>query len=277
MIAKKTFDIMQNEVLAALNEVFDLIRKASPENFILILADSEYKSHYELVKPPLNPYVISDTEDKTWDENRMQFLIEFLRTFYSFPPDNEFVDDSPVRMNMEMMIYAHIWESKSFLKTLFRLARLCDNMQYDWKVSIPPMSKHKFIRFSIRDIFKARNLSLSNVMTKGFHTSLRNAFAHSEFAFDFQNNRIWLENVRNKNIRLKQWKIYDLSFDEWTIRFSYSVLLNYHLFNQIYARRATLVKDFGTDTFIIDHPSSKHGTNRVKIIYHQDNDAFGFV
>ncbi len=68
------------------------------------------------------------------------------------------------------------------------------------------MSKHDFIRCHIRQIFKDLNFDIWKVIKEGFHTSLRNAFAHSEYSFDTMNNhnRINLYNYGGANWNYKQ-------------------------------------------------------------------------
>ena len=97
------------------------------------------------------------------------------------------------------------------------------------------MGKHDFIRNEIRNVFKNSNLDLHKVITKGFHTSLRNAFAHSDYYFQFDNPEIYLTNYGGAN-----WEIQSISFDEWTIRFCYSFLLSYTFLNKFETEKQNL-------------------------------------
>ena len=58
-------------------------------------------------------------------------------------------------------------------------------MDYEWKVKVPPMEKHNFIRNKARDLFKLQNLKIYDVIKKGFQSHLRDAFAHSDFSFQW--------------------------------------------------------------------------------------------
>lgn len=192
MITKDDFRTIDNEVKDALNSALDHVKANAPENYVLFLAEGEYKPTYANEK--FNPNVIDNREDRYKDETRVKFFVQFLQTFYSFPRGIDQTDDNEQRIHMELMVYSHVWEADPFLKKLFRLASIFDGQLYPWKVTIPPMSKHKFIREETRDVFRKHGHSLDTVITNGFHTSIRNAFAHSEYSFDEKGRRIWFDN-----------------------------------------------------------------------------------
>ncbi len=211
--------------------------------------------------------------DKYKDDTRLAFLANFLSVFYSFPNGQVSTDDNEYRIHVELMIYCHIWESKPFLKKLYRLAHILNGEDYSWNVKIPSMSKHDFIRNDIRETFKNNNSSLSIIIKNGFHTSLRNAFAHSEFSFDTINNnrKIILDTYTGQD-----WDIPEISFDDWSRRFIYSALLSYYMLDLTYKNRLNIVNDFGTDTFIIKHPSKYSGLQDVPIKYRKQYNSFHF-
>ncbi len=146
-----------------------------------------------------------------------------MQTFYGFPKGTSKTDDNEYRLAMELMVYTHIWESERFLKELYRFASLTNKKSYDWEVIVPESSKHEFIRKNIRDVFKANGLQLADIITKGFHTSLRNAFAHSQYLLDDYNKKIHLDTFKGDY----SWDIENISYDEWTKRFLYSSLLSF--------------------------------------------------
>ena len=272
MISRKQFANIDREVKESLDEAFQFIRDVSNDhNYILFLADGEYKERYRNSRLRLNPYTIDNREDRYKDESRQNFFIQFMQLFYSFPKRKAKTFDNEYRLTMEMMIYTHIWESKPFLKQLFRLTSLSNKQSYFWNVEVPEMGKHDFIRNEIRDGLKRNNLKLADVITKGFHTSLRNAFAHSEYQFDETNKKIYLDTYKGD-----AWDIRDITFDNWTTRFAYSALLSYHFFNEKVFKRRSLSNDFGTNEFLIIHPVSKTGFTARKIFYDSDGDYFRF-
>ena len=266
MITKKEFSIIDNEVKASIHEAFEFIRlNCIDHNYILFLADGEFQQRLKGSILKLNPYTIDNREDYSKDKSRQNFFIQFMRQFYSFPKKKPKTDDNEFLLTMELMIYTHIWESKPFLKQLYRLAALSSDISYQWKVEVPDMSKHEFIREKIRDVLDSKNLKLADVISKGFHTSLRNAFAHSEYYFNESTKLIHLETYKGAS-----WDIRNISFDDWTKRFAYSALLSYYFFNERAIRRKSLVTDFGRSEFLIVHPITE---NRFKIrtMYFSEN------
>lgn len=270
MITEERFKAIQTQVTDSINQAFDRIRERYPENYVLFLAEGEYKAKYINSTPAINPYVIDDREDHYIDETRMNFLLEFMRTFYRFPKHAS-VDNSEIRLNMEMMIYSHTWESVPFLKKLFRLAHLATGDVYEWNVKVPRTGKHNFIINEVRDKLQGVGLSLADIVTNGYHASLRNAFAHSQYAFDKDNNCIWLDNYTGED-----WEIRRLSYDDWSCRFSYTVLLNYHLLQICHERRTALPTVFKSNSFPINYPSRQPGTPKLRIIYNTASDMFSF-
>jgi hypothetical protein len=269
VITFEEFESIDKEVQTAVYEAFDYVKNKTI-NYVLFLANGEYheKSRYWSIK--LSPYMIDAREDRYKDEDRRNFFIEFLRTFYGFP-DKRPLEDDLNRIHMELMVYSHIWESKPFLKQLNRLAVLIDHKSYPWEVKIPDMSKHEFIRFEIRDLFKKRGLALSNVITNGFHTSLRNAFAHSEYYFNKSSKKIVLDTYKGAS-----WDLQDISFDDWSKRFAYTFLLCYYVQNVFFERRESLIKDFGTNRFLIIFPKTANIFRAVYLRYHHEFDTFNF-
>lgn len=270
MITEIVFKSIHEEVKAALYGAFDLAKNHCQSDYVLLLADGEYKGKYLNYTPKMNPYVIDDKEDTWVDETRVNFFVEFLKTFYSFPSNIDMVDNSEIRLNMELMIYSHVWESKPFLKKLSRLVKIATGSEYDWKINVPP-KRYNFIKAQIKTILENKCLLIESVINNAYHSSLRNAFAHSEYSFDSKGSLIWLHNYGSE-----AWEMKNISFDDWSKRLSYSILLAYNLINITHERRKSLPDDFKTTTFKILHPNSKGQKNIVNIIYEKDNDRFHF-
>lgn len=157
---------------------------------------------------------------------------------------------------------------KAFFKKLYQVSQVVSVDDYVWDTKVPPMGKHEFIRNQIRKSFEEKGLLITEVIKKGFHTTPRNAFAHSEYVFNVDEKYIKLLNYSGE-----KWDIDYLTFDEWTTRFAYSVTLNLHFLNEIHKRRVALIKDFGTNTFV---PNPAPHVN-VKILYDEAKDSFVFV
>ncbi len=274
MIKKSDFAQIDKEIKDCLQSTLEDIKTNSLHNYIIFIADGEYKPEYEDSTTISNPYVIDNRIDFYKDLTRFEFLVNFLKNYYSFPPDITETDDNTYRISIELMIYTHVWESKSFLKKLYRLSHISNGEEYNWDVNVPDMSKHDFIRNDIRATFEKKNNCLAEIIKKGFHTSLRNAFAHSEYSIDTfnGNKRIWLDTYTGK-----PWDIQEISFDDWSRRFVYTALLSYHLLNITHINRTNLITDLVTDTFTIKHPNKDGSISDRKILYRKEPDAFNFV
>jgi hypothetical protein len=133
------------------------------------------------------------------------------------------------------------------------------------------MSKHNYIREVIRDTLEAKGLKIATVISNGFHTSLRNAFAHSEYNFNDLNKFIHLDTYKGGT-----WDIDKISYDNWTKRFAYSALLSYHFLNVRARRRMALPNDYGTNEFVIFHPRNHNRFTMTTIHYDETRDSFSF-
>lgn len=290
MITFTEFRKIDKEVKDAITSTLDGLKASARENYILFLANGDYRKELDNASSKLNPNVIDYQGYLHRDETRLNFLASFLKAFYSFPKvkltlwgkflslfnpslrksisEEKVINDDELRMNMEFMVYSHTWESENFLKDLYRLAILVDTGNYEWNVEVPPMGKHDFIRNKIRDTFKKNNNPLSDIITKGFHTSIRNAFAHSQYYFNTHSKTIWLDNYNGE-----PWELKSLSFDEWSKRFVYSTLLTYYMLNMKHERKFSIASDLGTNTFTITLPPN---SKRVNIIYDSRRKSFNF-
>lgn len=271
MITSQEFTKINNQVQEAVSESLNKLKEIDKENYILFLANGEYIENNENSIQNQSPYSIDYRLDQFDDSTRLEFLSEFLNTYYRFPNNQNSIDDNSFRMNLELMIYTHIWESKPFLKKLCRLSKLVNGEEYDWKLNEQDIDKHKFIRNIIRHNFIAAQVSLGEVIKKGFHSSLRNAFAHSQYSFDTMNNH---NSINLYNYSGKSWELQTISFDEWSIRFVYSALLSFHFIKTIHNKRINLISEFGDDTFEIKHPTKSGCFKLGKIKYHKEGNSF---
>lgn len=269
MITFADFKTIDEEVKQAVNEALDYLKTKSMY-YVLYLANGDYKASLLDSHLKLNPNVIDSREDTYKDKDRRKFLVDFMDTLYSFP-NGQATEDNESRLHMELMIYTHIWESKPFLKQLYRFSLLCQGKTYPWEIDIPDMSKHSLIREQVRNPLKDRGLTIANVIEKGFHTSLRNAFAHSEYSFNEHSRKIILYTYSGKN-----WDFPEITYDDWSKRFLYSVLIAYHYQNSLYERRSSIIAVFGKNRFVINLPMSLNRIRAVYIKYDPIFDTFNF-
>lgn len=266
MITKVRFDEIKNEVKTVIVNTFNTLIDKNIDNFILFVADGEYLK--DLEKDKTYPYVIDYMPDSYNDQHRLKFLIKFLNDYYSFSEDQIMVADDHMRIITEMMIYTHIWESKPNLKKLYRLSGLVNQERYVWDSSniVPDYCKRDFIK-GIREKFDKKGNQIGEFIKKGYHSSLRNAFAHSEYSFFMTGDYdIKLLNYREKD---SSWALKGVAFDEWSERFVYSILLCYYLNHYHYSRKE-IIEAIRRDTFMIEYPDH----TKMKISYQYSNNSF---
>lgn len=184
-------------------------------------------------------------EDIYQDETRINFICSFLNEYYSFKSPIISIADDIYRINIETMIYTHIWESNLFLKRLYKLAVLCsfEDYTYPWTVNIPDMGRSDFIRNQIKEKYTNADIPLKELIEKAYHSSLRNAFAHSAFSIDERNKKMELYNYKGKD-----WELKNILLDDWSERFVYSFLLSYRMYDIVQKYRKNIVNYMGTDS-----------------------------
>jgi hypothetical protein len=252
MITLEKFTEIDKEIKDAIRLTLNRLKTNSAGDYVLLLANGEFHDNGGY-RAEVGPYFIDDQIDKYKDSTRRMFLGNLLTTRYSFPPDQVVVDDEETAIYVELMVYCHTWESKPYLRKLYRLAHLASGEAYPWHVDVPDTGKYDFVR-NIRLTLEKAGSNLAQVIKKGFHSTLRNAFAHSEFSIDMNRKKIRLYNYKGKT-----WDIPNVTFDEWSERFVYSALLTHHLARALRHARINLINDFQTDHFKIKIPSIVHG------------------
>jgi hypothetical protein len=269
MITAEIFSQITIEVKSQIdNALYQLFLKY-PEDYVLFIASGEYD---EIIASNntlgLSPYTISGHNiDNYYDYTRQHFLSEFQNIYYSFANKNELKDDE-YRMNIEFLIYTHIWEAKPFLKRLYRLANLLCGKDYNWNIKIPVIKKSNFIIDNIVEPFNTVNCTLGKIITDNYKTDLRNAIAHSDYQID----------IISKEIKYKsKTALCNISFNEWSIHFAFSICLSYYFSNIVTERRKRIIQDWGKNYFTIKMPFSDGSIKHTCIQYEVDKDDFGFI
>lgn len=266
MIRINEFRKIDLTVQNAIRNAFEFAKKNEKDknDYFLFLCNAAYIERYE--DSQMNPYVIDNRRDILIDEHRHDFLTKYLKTQYSFSQFN--TSDSKESLTIEMMMYTHIWESKNFLKQLIKLLDLCLSKEYNWKFEISDSgngdSKQKLIRDTIREKFKSKNLEIADIIKNGYRSQFRNAFAHSDYSFGINDEKIDLHNYKPNS-----YEVQSVTIDEWTNFFCHSFLLNYHLPNYFYSERQKIENQI--EVFLRD----KKGKKKKGIIeYNKETNTF---
>lgn len=268
MITYDNFQTISHEVEQAVRDAFSaaISNEKKPNDFVCLLARGDY---HEIPLLGYSPYSIDDIRDLYKDKDRLDFLQEFLTFNYGFPEGKPSRDDNKL-LAIELMSYTHIWESKPLYRILRRLAELSTGLDYSWRIDIKDFGKTQWLIDNIVTPFSTSVPSIHAVIGKGYHRQLRNAFAHSEFSFSWHAGHISLFNFKGKADEIEE-----LTFDEWTIRFCYSFLLDYFIYSYQEDTRKDIDSIYGTTVFPIQYPITSGYTTK-NIVYRKEGDMFQF-
>ena len=212
-----------------------------------------------------SPYMIcSNLQDGYYDYTRQQFLCDFLNAHYLFK-DKDVLEDNNYRINIELLIYTHIWEARTFLKRLSRFAHLLCEEEYNWKmddVLNSHKSKFAFIKNEIIEPFNKSNHQLGKIIESIYNRELRNAIAHSDYRLDGKSIGYGLTNG-SKNI----------SLDDWSVHFAFSFCLSYHLSDLTKKRRQCIGE---SDRILFKQPLLDGAIKEVYIKYDKFSDRFHY-
>ncbi len=174
---------IQLTVKDVIDEAFDMMRKIDYTSYILFLGKAA-------VIPGLKALcgtdcVVDYMLDSYHDKTRIDFYLRYLRRNYSkegFRYEGERgLDD----IHIELMIYAHLWDSTYFLKSLVRIAGIVSKKGYIWDLNVNWRKKEKKMKDCIIDPLKNDGLKLGDFISKCYDSRIRNAFAHSQYSIDY--------------------------------------------------------------------------------------------
>lgn len=258
---------LEAEIKGIIGESFAKAIKKSPSDFVLLMARGGYHKHLDRPDSDKMPFVLEDKEDFLMDLTRKKFFVRYQNN-YMDRLNNKITlngDDLEYEMNIQMMIYCHIWESHLFLNQLERLAIIQQGKEYLWKSEAPFNSKTNFINRKILDRFMKTDERMANLIKRSYLDDLRNAFAHSTYFIN--GNRIYA----NKNGLFEGISI---SFDYWDDIFVSSVLLSYHLNDMLLEIKNRYIKDAGDSPILINMPmKNNHKERRGVFIKPEPNEG----
>lgn len=251
----------ESEVQKLVNQTLDQVKAKSFSDYVLLLAYAGYQ--VELEGTFLSPYVIHSRLEILQDITRKKFLVTYLNNTIAMMQDNIFLDDDykEYGINVQLMIYSHIWESHLTLKTLKRISDILNGKPYPWRIPFidtdtkgksKPRAKSKLIEDTILSGLEHTSPSVYKFIKSTYDSELRNSFSHSGYYIDIENNKIECQDSE----RYMSNKFVDL-FD-WEDKFYYSVLFSYHLSHTIHERLNSFTSDFPDITeVIVKWPSFK--------------------
>lgn len=244
-----TLKYFESEVKEILDDILETVKSKSFPDYCLLLAHAGYQ--YENEGTILSPYVIHSQLEINQDYTRQKFLVFYLNQYATLLKESIFMDDEykEYDLNIQMMIYAQIWESHLFLKTLKRIADILNGKPYEWKIpfeqatrkdpsKIISVPKAKFIQEQILAPMSTGHQKMSNLLNSLYDSQLRNDFAHASYYIDFSTGKILSQD--SERYKTNQ----STSFLDWEDKFIYTVMLSYHLSKAIHERMGNFLRDY---------------------------------
>ncbi len=219
----------------------------SSSDFVLLMARGGYHNHLDRPDIDVTPFVLEDRLDFLMDLTRKKFFVRYLNEYVDRLASGRLLNDDEheYELNVQMMIYAHIWESHLFLNQLARLAMIQQGKGYLWKTKLPQDGKKNFITRKIIDQFEKTDEGMANLIKQSYSDEFRNAFAHSTYF------------ISENSIQANKEAIYagpSVSIEGWNDMFVRSVLLSYHLNDMLLEIKNRYIEDAGDGPIAIEIP-----------------------
>jgi len=226
MLFLETLNQYQAEVSKAISDLFESAFKnqTHPQDLLLLMENGFIVNRdiQPIKGVKLSPYVVGpDSEGwsartqyefyHSYRQNVNEHRAEFIQEASKMGSMENKVEYSS--MHIELMIYIKFWEAEKILKTLYQLSRLSRGLDYDWEFKVDQYKdgRQGLIRDEIRDSVKAVIPTFYNLVKDIYMSQVRNAIAHSQFAFIGRNL-----NLNNKHLS-KFYTLRNLTFEEWEV------------------------------------------------------------
>lgn len=181
------FELREN-IADAIDEAYILMASKHYTEYILFIGRGDTVNG--LKSQVGTDCVIDYSMDTYYDKTRTNFYLHYLNRNYRKDgfcyQGEQGIDD----LNIELMIYCHLWDSSYFVKSLCRMASIVSDNGYLWCLEIPWRKKDKFMKDRIIDPLKNCGLKIGDIVEACYDASVRNAFAHSLYTIDVEQRRI---------------------------------------------------------------------------------------
>lgn len=250
MMTIARFVDIQEEVKRIICNTLDGVKAKSPSDFVLLLARADYHEWLDRKDLDSTPYIVDDGRDTMMDITRQVFLVKYVNGYIDKLMANK-VDDSEEKeyqLNIQMMMYSHIWESVLFLKQLERIALVLNGKDYLWERKFDDRTKKgQYIRDCIIDRFKKVDEGMYRLLESCYSKELRNDFAHSTYHIQMESEKI----LSHHNGLFAGNPI---NISDWEEMFIKSVALSYHLNDILTILRDHFIVTFGNSPIGIKLP-----------------------
>lgn len=233
---------LENLVKGIICHTLDAMKAKSPSDFVLLLARADYHEWLDRADIDLTPYIIDDGRGTMMDITRQTFLVKYVNGYIDKLMANnkdESNEDREYELNIQMMMYSHIWESELFLKQLERIALVLNGKGYLWERKFDDkLKKGQYIKDCIMDRFEKADKEMYSFLASCYSKELRNDFAHSTYHIQMESETIYSHH--NGLFAGNPIKICD-----WEEMFLKSVMLSYHLNDILIKVKDNFIETFG--------------------------------
>lgn len=227
-----------------------LANQAHPGDMLVWLNNGSYNEEVLQFKHPVdgktyNPHVIGQGDIGLSEQAHYKFIDQYRQGYLSKLSFTEYlkeleysearrveidglVDIEETTINLEMLVYLKFWESDSIIKKLYELVRIANAEPYDWYFKVAESNRdtdatgtrQDIIRKAIRD--RIQNFpEVYKAIKSAYKTQIRNAIAHSKYAF--QGRNIHLHNFVAAD---KAAQLQNVTFDDWIDIFHLTIILH---------------------------------------------------
>ena len=249
---------IETEVKRIIGNSFCKAIEKNSSDFILLMARGGYHKHLDKTDIDLSPFVIEDRQDFLMDITRKKFFIRYLNDYVERLKRNDSLSDEDYKylLNIQLMVYTHIWESHLFLNQLERLTLIQLGKGYLWKSKIPTIGKGSYINSNIINRFERSDVGMARLIKLCYSKDLRNDFAHSTY---------YIEGNRIQSNKYALFVGPSMSFEQWDEMFVRSMLLSYHLNDMLLEIKNGFIDENGDSPVVIDLPMKYHHDKRRSV------------
>ncbi|MBS1599981.1 MAG: hypothetical protein JST75_17270 [Bacteroidetes bacterium] len=288
MLFKETLEKWRPYVEKAVAELFDAdyANQLHEQDLLLMLENGTYQSRdIDVYKNNnLSPYVVGPQDEGHNNYTQFRFYDNY-RNSALFGNRRGFLDDVQQQkpgaeeleyasIHLELMIYLKFFESDYILKQLFELTNLALSKPYDWRFDTNNFkNRYEIVACNIRDPIETVCPSFYDLMLKTYRGQIRNAIAHSQFAFLGR-----YIHLNNRHLS-PHYKLDVITFEEWeemihiVILFQNEIIRQEIRYKNIYKEKSSLYH-YGLQLKLEEFPDGSMKTQFYK--YYEDKNYWNF-
>lgn len=255
-MTKEKYEEIFDEVIDLIENLLVDLRNDYFTEYVLLIARAEYNKNIDDINCDLIPYDFYNRQIFAKEITREKFMVDYTNRYKQRLLDGVHIGDDEVEydINIQLMIYSHVWESQLLLKILRRITTIVNDKGYEWRVSFVKnndkyLPKYKFIEEYILEPLKDRKRDLYDFIVKTYDNKIRNVFSHADYRINTQTKTIITFATEGYGYREQ------VTFDEWEGKFLRSILFSYYLQKIIFNRLQNYIVDESEKPVTINIPS----------------------